>query len=214
MSDAAASLTKNTTAPRKRVIVLLVIAAFLFLLVASLLHGDELVDHLPLPYEIAWGALGLAGGLYGIVKIQDRLKERGWRGYAAALVAPVLAVAIGTYVGRLVYESIGFAGETPIETSVEAPIINMSSGRSGLHAIVTIGPGSREISASVTGGLYDQLDAYRHPGRDCLVLTVQTGRYNIRRAVLPGLFERSLDIDRLKTCAAAAPQPSDAAEQE
>jgi hypothetical protein len=175
MSDAVASLATNATATRKRVLALLVIAAFLLLLVTNLIHGDELVDHVPLPYEIAWGAFGLAGGLYSTVKMQDRLKERGWRGYAAVLVLPVLAVAIGTYVGRLVYESIGFAGETPIETSVEAPIINMSSGRSGLHATVMIGPGSREISASVTGQLYGQLDAYRHPGRDCLVLTVQRG---------------------------------------
>ena len=214
MSDVTASPAANGVAPRKRAIALLTIFVFLSLLMASLLHGDELVDHLPLPYEIACGVLGLVVGLYFVVKAQDRFKAQGFRGYLAVLVAPIIAVVLGTYVGRLAYETMGFAGAAVTDTRVDAPIIDMSSGRSGLHAIVTIGLGSREIRASVTRDLYDQLDAYRHPGRDCLVLTVQTGRYGMRRAVLPGLFEKAVDVDRLKKCPATAASPPNDADLE
>src|SRR5262249_1676508 len=146
---------------------------------------------------------GFAAGIYFVVRNQAALAAKGWRGNVAVLVAPFLSLVLAAYLGRMGYEAIGFAGATPAAAEGRAPIIDTDLTRSGSHiAVVTTGPGTRELRVNVTRDLYSRLDAYRHPGRDCLILTVQTGRYGIRRALLPTVLTRGVDVDRLVPCPA------------
>ena len=186
---------------RRTGLIVLLCGAFPF--VFRLIHGNELVDYVPLLFAIVSGGLGFIGGLFIDVKFQARFKARGWRGYVAICVLPIIAVLFGSYVGRLVYEMIGFAGITPTEVRTAAPIIGMSAGKSGPFAIVKLDPTSREIWASVTYEVLARLDAHRHPARDCLILAVQTGRFGIRRVILPGRFQHSVDSGQLEACPSA-----------
>jgi len=165
------------------------------------INADGLVERVPLPYAITTSALGAGSGLYGVLRITPRLERQGWRGVVAMFVLPLFALFIGSWVGRYVYEVIAFVGVTPSEKAVLAPIVDMTSGRSGPRAIVKIDPASRELRVSVTHDLYAQLDTYRYPGRDCLILMVQTGRFGVRRALIPSLFSADVGLEKLRPCA-------------
>ena len=182
---------------RKMALIILLCAASL--VAVGLMHGNELVDHVPTLFAIISGGLGFAGGLFIDVKFGARFKAHGWRGYMAICALPFVAVLLASYLGRLAYEMMGFVGITPTEVRSAAPIIGMTNGKSGPHAIVKLDPTSREIWTSVTYDVYNRLDAHRHPARDCLILAVQTGRFGIRRVILPGRFG-FVDSSQLETC--------------
>jgi hypothetical protein len=166
------------------------------------LDPDGLVERVPLPYAIVTGAIGFVGGLYAVIRQQLKLKKQGWRGYFAMVALPFMTLFITTLLGRFALEEIAFAGFAPSEKTVEAPIVDMTSGKWGQHADVKFGPTSREISVSVTSDLYARLDAYRYPGRDCLTLAVQTGRFRVQRALIPVAFSEGLGTEKLHPCPA------------
>jgi multidrug transporter EmrE-like cation transporter len=161
---------------------------------------DALVDQVPVAYAIATGALGFAGGLYSVYRLKSQLEKQGRRGSIAMISLPLMSLYIATRLGRSAFEAAAFTGVTPAQMTVIAPVVGMSSGRSGPHAAVKIDPASRELNVSVTYALYAQLDAYRYPGRDCLNLPVQTGRFGIRRAVIPWRLSDGLDLAQLNPC--------------
>lgn len=157
---------------------------------------------MPLAYAIAFDAAGLVAGLYFVWRMQDQLKSRGASGYLAVIGMPVMTIVAASFGGRALYEAIGFTGVTPTDITVNAPVVDMTSGRSGRRAIIKVDPASREIWVDVTSGLFSRLDAYRHPGRDCLKLHVQAGRFGIRRAIVPGFLNDDVDVDRFGACPA------------
>ena len=163
---------------------------------------DGLVDRVPILYAIVTGVLGFGCGLYAVVRLQPRLETRGWRGYVAVVALPLVAVFFASRLGRFAFETAAFAGFAASASTVEAPFVGMSSGKSGPHGDVKIDPTSREIRVSVTGDLYPRLDAHRYPGRDCLTLTVQTGRFGVRRALIPAPLSKGLESERLHPCPA------------
>jgi len=171
-------------------------------LLAVITDPDSLVERVPIPYAVVIGVLGFGGGLYAVIRINPPLEKRGWRGYLAIIALPFIALFIASLLGRMAFETAAFAGVAPSQMNVEAPIVDMISGRSGPHAEVKIEPASREFRVSVTHDLYARLDAYRYPGRDCLTLTVQTGRFGVRRALIPAPLSRGLGPDHLHPCPA------------
>ena len=165
-----------------------------------LTDSDGLVDRVPILYAIATGLLGFGGGLYGAYQLLPQLETQGWRGYVAVITLPLLAVYFASEMGRFAFEKAAFAAFQPSEIAVEAPFVDMSSGRSGPHAYVKIGPTSRRIRVSVTGDLYARLDAFRYPGRDCLTLKVQTGRFGVRRALIPAPLSGGFGTEQFHPC--------------
>jgi len=163
---------------------------------------DGLVDRVPILYAIVTGVLGFGCGLYAVVRLQPRLETQGWRGYVAVVALPLIAIFFALRLGRFAFETAAFAGFAASASTVEAPFVGMSSGKSGSHGDVKIDPTSREIRVSVTGDLYARLDAHRYPGRDCLTLTVQTGRFGVRRALIPAPLSKGLESERLHPCPA------------
>ena len=163
---------------------------------------DGLVDRVPILYAIVTGVLGFGCGLYAVVRLQPRLETQGWRGYVAVVALPLIAIFFASRLGRFAFETAAFAGFAASASTVEAPFVGMSSGKSGPHGDVKIDPTSREIRVSVTGDLYARLDAHRYPGRDCLTLTVQTGRFGVRRALIPAPLSKGLESERLHPCPA------------
>lgn len=159
--------------------------------------GRGSVDHVPPIYAIIWYLLVFAFWPRACIWIY---KIKGSRNYIGELSLLVTALILATYLGRQLYQIIGFAGVEPLEVQTTGSIVGMSAGKSGLRAIVKISPDSREIWVSVTSDLFDRLDAVRYPGRDCLKMTVQTGRFGIRRAVAPRHFGRPIDLDQLESC--------------
>jgi hypothetical protein len=148
------------------------------------------------------GVLGFGGGLYAVFRLQPRLEKQGWRGYVVVVALPFMALFIASLLDRFAFETVAFVAFAPSEITVEAPIVDMTSGKSGPHADVKIDPISREIRVSVTSDLYARLDAYRFPGRDCLTLTVQTGRFGVRRALIPAPLSGGLGLEQLHPCPA------------
>lgn len=192
-------ITTPTLRQNRRVGVLILVSAAV-LLITRATHGNELVDDLPYPFlAIAW-TLGLAIGLLFVFRARAHFAAQVWRGYIAFIAAPVFSVLGASYVARLAYEAIGFVGKSPTEIRRFVPIVNMSSGKGGTNAVVKIDPTSREIWVRVTSATYDRMDAFRHPYRDCLDLVIQTGRYGIRRMVLPNWFEDAVNFDHFSAC--------------
>lgn len=172
------------------------------IVVALASHADGLVDRVPALYAIVIGLLGFGGGIYAAVRLQTRFETQGWRGYLATFVLPFMMLIIFARLGRLAFEAIAFSGVPPSGVTIAAPIIDMSSRKLGTHASIKIDPSSREIRVSVTQDLYERMDAYRFPGRDCLTLIVQTGRFGIRRAVVPAPFDQGIGVEKLRPCPA------------
>jgi hypothetical protein len=171
-------------------------------ILAVFAYPDGLVDRVPILYAIVTGVLGFGGGLYAVVRLERRLETQGWRGYAAVVGLPLIAVFFASRLGRFAFEIAAFAGVAASASAVEAPFVGMSSGKSGPHGDVKIDPTSREIRVSVSGDLYARLDAHRYPGRDCITLTVQTGRFGVRRALIPAPLSGGLESERLHPCPA------------
>ena len=185
--------------PRSKWLAVVVIGA---IFLAVITDPDSLVERVPIPYAVATGILGFGGGLYAVIRIDPPLEKRGWRGYVAIIGLPFIALFIASLLGRRAFETAAFAGFAPSERTVEAPIVAMMSGKSGPHADVKIEPTSREIRVPVSHDLYGRLDAHRYPGRDCLTLTVQTGRFGVRRALIPAPLSGGLGPEQLRPCPA------------
>lgn len=199
VSEAEAESEHSGSRSRSKWLAFVIVGA---VLLAVLTDPDSLVERVPIPYAVATGVLGFGGGLYAVVQIDPPLEKRGWRGYLAIIAFPFIALFLASLLGRRAFETVPFVGFAPLQMTVEAPIVSMMSGRSGPHAEVKIDPASREIRVSVSHDLYARLDAYRQPGRDCLTLTVQTGRFGVQRALVPAPLGGGLGPEQLHPCPA------------
>jgi len=180
-----------------------VVAICVAILIAIIAYtdGGDLVDHVPLIYAIIWLLLGVYSWLRVCIWIH-RVKDSASVNYVGSFSLLVIVLLLAPSMGRQLYQIIGFAGVEPLEIQSTGSIVGMSAGKSGLRAIVKMSPDSREIWVGVTSDLFDRLDAVRYPGRDCLKMTVQTGRFGIRRAVVPRHFGHQIDLDQLESCPA------------
>lgn len=164
-------------------------------------HGSQLVDPVPTGLWLGFVAIGLVPVLGMIFLIATRASAIGAKAYLAMTLIALVTILALSYASRLAYEAIGFTAVTPGEAALTGPIIDMSQGKN-LNDIATVklGPDTRELRVYISRDLYNRLDAHRHPGRDCMTLTVQTGRYGIRRAMLPATFVDPITADRVTPC--------------
>jgi hypothetical protein len=134
--------------------------------------------------------------------------QPGWTRMAGLLAIPIFAIFIGTYFARAAVGFVAFAGLNPPVTTEEAHVTDFRYGRyGGYFATASLGPGAREFEMKISSELYDALDPWRQPGRDCIVIRVQTGRAGIRRTMLPNLlFDEPISLDHYRNCSG---RPSD-----
>ena len=198
--------TVQTTTPDRRLarttrILVFVAIAIVFALGAGL--RATLVDPIPLPMTFFAGAAGFGAGCWLIVKLmkipssQDR-----WKRTLGLIAMPIFGLLIGTFLARVAVEAVAFAGLDPPETPIQAHVENGGLGRyGGQYAEVSFGPGTRSVYVEISSDLYDQLDPTRAPGRDCIVLAVQTGRLGLRRTMLPRrFFDDPIGEDHYRRC--------------
>jgi hypothetical protein len=120
----------------------------------------------------------------------------------AHIGAPIFALFMGTFLARTIVEAAAFARLSPVSIPAEAVVTGKSSGKWGQYsATVSFGSATRDVHVEITTDLYDRLEPYRAPGRDCLELSMETGRWGIRRTMLPRrFFDRPIGADHLVQC--------------
>ena len=120
------------------------------------------------------------------------------------LAAPIFGAVIGTFFARAAVEAFDFAGLNPPEMPVAAHVDSAGLERAGgQFAEVSFGPGTRSIYVEISSDLYNHLDPIRAPGRDCIVLSVQIGRFGLRRTMLPRRFlDDPIGQDHYRRCRA------------
>jgi hypothetical protein len=126
----------------------------------------------------------------------------------AHIGTPIFALAIGTFLARTSVEAASFVGLSPLSTPTEAVVVGLGSQKWGQHsATVSFGPGTRKVDVEVTPDLYYRLEPYRAPGRDCLELTTETGRWGFRRTMLPRrFFDDPISASQYVQCARKQPR--------
>ena len=180
---------------------LLIVGAGLALCTPLLMHGNQLIDPLPFGITMLSGAIGFAMGCLVISEMGESYAEQGWRGYLAILGVPILTTVLGAYYGRLVFEAAEFVDFAPKRSMIVARVDDIGSGKSGgTWAYVEPSGPARRLQIEITPELYDRLDPIRKPGRDCLLLQVETGRSGYRRALLPSAIGPAIGVDTLKAC--------------
>jgi hypothetical protein len=161
-----------------------------------LLRG-ELIDALPSWATIAAAAAGGAACIYLLILLDPWLKkQRDWQEYVGIAMMPVLSAMLATFYLRTTVETVAFTGaETQIET-VEAEV----TGQGRRWVYVRTDHDARTLRIRADSDLRAQLDPLRAPGRDCLRIRVETGRWGIRRTLIPALFDRAFGTDHLVPC--------------
>lgn len=206
-----------TKAPTRRnwIRLALVLVGVTLLFLESEWHGNALVKR---PPQALWLVALAIGGILGIglsLFLARRVKEKlTFRNYLGLFAVPFICAAMSSYYLRRAVEAYAFVGVSPAERIVLVPVIRSSTRR---HVRVTVQPDSlsREVDVSTSYELADRMQLYHKPGRDCLRLKMQTGRSGIARWVLPGAFEKAVDVFALTSCASrveitpppAVPQP-------
>lgn len=205
--DASASTTTN----RARRLGFAVWGVIILLELALDLAGRaNLVDRIPAAITFTSGAASFAAGVWLSFGLQPPPASFGdsVRQTVVRLGMPLFAMFTGTFLARTAVEAAAFAGMSPTRTPSEAFVINEYRSKWGeLSAGVSFGPGKREVDVEITPDLFYRLEPYRAPGRDCLVLSTETGRWGVRRSMLPRrLFDDRIGVDRYVKCAQQPPE--------
>jgi hypothetical protein len=184
----------------------LIVLGLVALCVPLFAHGNQLVERMPRAITLLSGALGLALGCLIVAKIGKTSVVHGVRGYLGVIALPVMTMLVSTYYARLGFELAEFAGFDAKASSIMMRVDSRGSGRSGgPWAYVQPPEPARQLQIKITDALYDRLDPIRQPGRDCLILPVEIGRSGYHRAILPAVFDKGIDVDRLVACDAQKP---------
>ncbi|UKK85660.1 hypothetical protein L7H23_06010 [Sphingopyxis sp. BSN-002] len=179
------------------------------------LHDHALVDPPPDILRAAAAAVGLTFGILAARSLMSRPNlEVGLRQILAFIVLPLLAATAGSYYARLAYEMAMFVGREPVSYSQWVVVKGIDgAGRRSLNYSATVLPldGSREITVPIDEDLYFELEPYREPGRDCLILEGETSSSGIRRVHVPTkLLDTLIGMRQYRPCATA---PADIRQQ-
>ena len=121
------------------------------------------------------------------------------RSVLVIIVLPFLALFFATFLVRLAYEETKFRGAQTTSAFEKANVISKSS-KWRRSARVNFGYSTRDIYVPINRQAHSRLEPWREPGRDCLVLQVQTGRDGVRRAIVPVFLEPPVGIDSYRLC--------------
>jgi hypothetical protein len=147
-------------------------------------------------------AIGFGGGLWLCLRMRFPSYMGGFRRALGRLAMPIFCALIATFFARVAVEHAAFVGLRPVEAPVEAQVLSAGLERNGgQFASVSFGPRTRSVDVEISPELYDRLDPIRAPGRDCMILSVETGRFGLRRTMLPRRwFDKPIGVDHYKTC--------------
>ena len=161
-----------------------------------------LVDPIAPEITIASVAVSVAAGVWLGLNVKPPAYMGQLRRTIAQIGLPIIFAVAGSFLARVAVETVAFAGLKPSDGPITAFVTNKASGKWGQRsAFVSFGLGTREVEIPITSALDDQLQPWRAPGRDCLSLTVETGRWGIRRTMLPRkFFDDPYDTDRYRPC--------------
>jgi hypothetical protein len=192
----------SVDAPMSKSARIALLGVLLLFVVLLLVDRASLVDPIPLPMTIVSAAIGFGGGLWLCLRMPFPSYMGGFRRALARLTLPVFCALIATFFTRVAVEHAAFVGLRPAETLVEAQVLSAGQERNGgQFATVTFGPGTRSVDVEISSELYDRLDPVRVPGRDCMILSAESGRFGLRRTMLPRLwFDKPIGIDHYKAC--------------
>jgi hypothetical protein len=201
--DALSSATTSTAKPLTGAVRIILVVTVLLVLAVDLGERANLVDPIPLALSFASGAVFFAAGVWLSFRLSPPSYYGAVRRVMAHVGAPLFALFIGTFLARTAVEAAAFVDLNPSSTPSEALVVGKSSGKWGQHtATVSFGPATRDIDVEITTDLYDRLEPYRAPGRDCLALSTEMGRWSIRRTMLPRrFFDDPISADHYVQCA-------------
>jgi hypothetical protein len=200
--DAAVRDKVDVGAPISRGARVALLGIVLIVVALSLIDPASLVDPIPPPLTVMSAAAGLAGGIWLSLRMRFPSYMGAIRRALGRMAAPIFGAMIATFFARVGVEAAGFVGLNPAETHIQAHVLSRGLERSGgQFAQVYFGPGTRSVYVEISSDLYDQLDPIRAPGRDCIVLSIQTGRFGLRRTMLPRrFFEDPIGEDHYRRC--------------
>ncbi|MEO7739214.1 MAG: hypothetical protein ABIS10_07955 [Novosphingobium sp.] len=112
---------------------------------------------------------------------------------------PFVMIFIGLYVANLAFEFCAFYNFPTTTTQVKAKVVYVNNKQQN-QADVDFGIGAGDTNVWINHDLYAKLQPWKFPGRDCLLLSVQTGRWGLRRVLFPNFFDRPLGMERYRLC--------------
>ncbi|MES2492331.1 MAG: hypothetical protein V4579_03520, partial [Pseudomonadota bacterium] len=178
----------------------LVLCLLLTPLFAGLLNGGTIVTEAPTMLKACVILVGLVFGAVLAFYFFVQGHSEGASGKFGMIAMPIMCAVLFSYYLRLGEEIIGFWNVVPNEAIVMAKVTGASSGKSGPTAYVTPYKGAREISIRVSRQVYSRLEPIRLPGRDCLIVTIQSGRFGIQRTFVPTPLDTRWGLERLRAC--------------
>lgn len=176
------------------------------------LQRGNLCDPLPWQITLPAGLIGAVMGLLAAVQISGGIPRRKvtWL-VVAAVGLPLLGIGAGTLLARSIALQAAFAGITPVQETVLMPVKDADSFRRGRRysrrkaysVTVSLPDGAREFSIPASKALFEAVGPSPEPGRHCIRMTVEEGRWGLRRAIGRNRFDRPLDTDALAPCKSA-----------
>lgn len=177
--------------------ILLVIVGWLLCL---LLQRASLIDHIPIWATLTGSTMGAGFAAY----LSYRVFTKGGsaltgRSLATLALLPIFGIFLGTYIARTVWEGVAFTGVDTQTVALPAKVTSIDTKWRD-KATVIVGAESREIQVRVSNELFARLEPWRAPGRDCLILPIETGRFGARRVILPNYLEESWGLEHYASC--------------
>ena len=165
----------------------ILVLAILFSL--AFVQRATLLDRMPWPITAFSVIFGLVLGAWSgdTLSRSPRLKD-DWRRLLLIFGIPIAAIVAATFLARSIISFSAFAAFEPQQSTILGKVDDIRHSRGGtLHASLNFGPQFRDTEIKVTDGLYDTLEPHRFPGRDCILLRMETGRWGYRRVRMPNL---------------------------
>ena len=201
--DAIVQEERGVRAPISRGAGVALLGVALLATLIELLDRATLVDPIPLPLTFASAAIGFAGGIWLALGMRFPSYIGGFRRALGRITMPIFGAIVATFFVRVAVERVAFVGLSPTETLVEAHVESAGQERNGgQFASVSFGPGTRSVNVEISPELFDQLLPFRASRQDCIMLSVQEGRFGLRRTMLPRRwFDKPISEDHYrKTC--------------
>jgi hypothetical protein len=188
----------------------IVVSVLLVLLAIACLQRRHLLNHIDPYLTFAGGIAGLLLGLCCALLLRNvPTQQSEFRRAVGYLTIVALGIPIGTYLARELVETVAFFAVSPHATVIEAPVLRKRRGRYWGHTATFVeNDEGREVDVNVTSELYERLQPYSAPARDCLVIRVETGRYGLRRSSLPNFFDAPFGVEHFRRCNSAAQRGS------
>ncbi|QNN65521.1 hypothetical protein H9L12_02680 [Sphingomonas rhizophila] len=198
-NDESASKPKSPWNRREKI---LVVATFFLLLFDGFFDRSTLITRLPFLVTLGSSVIVAAPFYWMAWKFAGNTSDPShFRRFFVSMGMLIMAPFIGPYFSRQVAVHAAFFNFPSTLESTLATVMSMRGrGRFGPSARAQFSPETRKFLVHIDEQLYEQLDVYRYPGRDCLIFTVATGRWGVRKVTVPNILDDSLGISAYRRC--------------